>query len=114
MLTASWDIDTKDKRRWPQSPQALGNNITEAPTNLREIGIVIRDLKIRPSHTKDVILIKQNVTVGEPGNMRLESFPYSFPLENTQFHAQTEHKRGNGKLGDFSLSVGEKNDNEIG
>ena len=29
-------IDTRDKIRWPQSPQALGNKLTEATTNLRQ------------------------------------------------------------------------------
>ncbi len=107
-------IDTKDKRNWPQSPQALGNKLTEATTNLREIGILIQRPENRASHTKDVILIKQNVSVGEPGNKPLESFPYSSPSENTQFHAQIEHKRETGELGDFAVSVGGKNENEMG
>ena len=105
-------LDTKDKRRWPQSPQALGNKLTEAATNLREIGIVIERPENKASHSKDVLLIKQNVTDGEPGNLPLESFPHSFPLEKTQIHAQIEHKTGNGKLWDFPLSAEEKNDNE--
>jgi hypothetical protein len=105
-------IDTKDKVRWPQSPQALGNKLTEAATNLREIGIVIERPENKASHSKDVLLIKQNVTDGEPGNLPLDSFPTSFPLENVQIHAQIEHKTGNGKLGDFALSVKNENENE--
>jgi hypothetical protein len=106
-------IDIKDKRRWPQSPQALGNKLTEAATNLREIGIVIERPENKASHSKDVLLIKQNVTNGEPGNLPLESFPASFPSKNTQIHAQIEQKPGNGKLGDFVMSVAGKNEKEV-
>lgn len=52
-------IDTKDKLRWPRSPQALGNKLNEAATNLRDIGIVIERPEDKASHTKSVILIKQ-------------------------------------------------------
>jgi hypothetical protein len=107
-------IDTNDKFKWPRSPQALGNKLNEAATNLREIGIVIEQPENKASHTKNIILIKQNASDGKPGNSLLESFPTSSPLENDQIHAQFEHQTGNGKLGDFPLSVEEKNDNEIG
>jgi hypothetical protein len=107
-------LDTKDKRSWPQSLQALGNKLTEAATNLREIGIVIERPENKASHSKDVLLIKQNVTGGEPGNLPLGSFPASFPFENAQIHAQIQHQTGNGKLGDFPLSAEGKNENNIG
>jgi hypothetical protein len=106
-------LDTKDKRGWPQSPQALGNKLTEAATNLREIGIVIERPENKANHSKDVLLIMQNVTNGEPGNLPLDSFPITFPLENAQIHARIEHKTGNGKLGDYAMSVGEKDENDI-
>ena len=45
-----------------------------------------------------------------------EVFPLERPTadaaENAAIHAQFEHKRGTGELGDFPLSVEEKNDNE--
>jgi hypothetical protein len=107
-------IDIKDKRRWPQSPQALGNKLTEAATNLREIGIVIERPENKASHSKDVLLIKQNVTGGEPGKLPLGSFLLTFPLENAQIHAQIQHQTGNGKLGDFPLSAEGKNEDNIG
>lgn len=81
---------------------------------MAEIGIVIERPENKASHSKDVLLIKQNVTDGEPGNLPLESFPTSSPLENTQIHAQVEDQTGNGKLGDFSLSVEGKNENNTG
>jgi hypothetical protein len=106
-------IDTRDKRSWPQSPQALGNKLNEAATNLREIGIVIERPENKASHSKNVLLIKQNITNGEPGNLPLDSFPTTFPLEKAQNHAQIEHKTGNGKLGELTMSVGEKDENDI-
>ena len=57
-------------------------------------------------------MIKQDVSNGEPETRPLESFPYSSPSENTQIHAQIEHKRETGELGDFPLSAEGKNDNE--
>ena len=54
------------------------------------------------------MLIKQNVGDGEPGNSTLESFPASSPTGNSKIHAQIEHKRGTGELGDFPLSWMEK------
>jgi hypothetical protein len=102
-------IDTRDKRSWPQSPQALGNKLNEAATNLREIGIIIERPENKASHSKDVLLIKQNVPNGEPGNLPLDSFLTTFPLEK----AQIEHKTGNGKLGELTMSVGEKDENDI-
>jgi hypothetical protein len=101
-------LDTKDKVRWPRSPQALGNKLTEAATNLRKIGIVIERPENKASHSKDVMLIKQNVIDGEPETRPLESSPHSFPLENAAIHAQFEHETGNGKLGDIPLSAEEK------
>jgi len=106
-------IDTKDKKSWPQSPQALGNKLNEAATNLREIGIIIERPENKASHSKNILLIKQNVTNGEPGNLPLDSFPTTFPLEKAQIHAQIEHKTGNGKLGELTMSVGEKDENDI-
>lgn len=58
-------------------------------------------------------MIRQNVGDGEPGNLQLESFPSSSPSENAQIHAQIEHKTGNGKLGDFTVSLEGKNENII-
>ena len=62
------DINIKDKIRWPQSSQALGNKLNEATTNLREVGIIIERPENKSNHSKDVILIKQDVSDGEPGN----------------------------------------------
>jgi hypothetical protein len=107
-------IDTNDKIRWPRSPQALGNRLNEAATNLREIGIVIERHENKASHSKSVLLIKQNVSIGKPETRPLESFPASFPLEKVQIHAQIEHKTGDGELGDFTMSVEEKNENNVG
>jgi hypothetical protein len=106
------DINIKDKIRWPQSSQGLGNELNEAKTNLLEVAIMIERPENKSNHSKDVILIKQDVSTGEPGNSTLEGFPASSPSENGQIHAQFEHKRGTGELGDFSLSAEEKNDNE--
>ncbi len=69
------DINIKDRTRWPQSSQALGNKLSEAETNLRDVGIVIERPENNANHSKDVILIKQNASDGEPGNKTLESFP---------------------------------------
>ena len=106
------EIDTKDKRNWPQSPQALGNKLTEATTNLREIGILIQRPENRASHTKDVILIKQNVSDGEPGTKPLESFPYSSP--SGKFPISRSILSINGKPGNSGtfLVCGRKNENE--
>lgn len=73
------EVNTKDGKKWPQSPQALGNKLTEAATNLREIGIVIERPENKASHTKDVILIKL-ADDGKPGTRPLESFPSSSPV----------------------------------
>jgi hypothetical protein len=105
-------LSQNDRR--PQSSQALGNKVNEAKTNLRQAGIIIERLENKANHSKDVLLIKQNVTDVEPGNLPLECFPVSFPLENGQIHAQNEHESGNGKLGDFTISVEGKNENNIG
>ena len=61
------DINIKDKTRWPHSSQALGNKIGEAATNLREVGIIIERPENKSNHSKDVILIKQDVSNGERG-----------------------------------------------
>jgi hypothetical protein len=106
-------IDTKDKIRWPRSSQALGNKLNEAATNLREIGIIIERPDNRASHTKSIVLIKQNVCNGKPETMPLESFPASFPSENGQIHTELAQKPGNGKLGDFTVSVEDENENQV-
>ena len=91
----------------------VNNASSSSATNLREIGIVIERPENKTSHSKDVVLIKQNVSDGETGNLPLQSFPSSSPLENAQIHAQIEHKTGNGELGDFPLSLEGKNENNI-
>jgi len=105
------DINIKDKIRWPQSSQGLGNKLNEAKTNLLEVGIMIERPENKSNHSKDVILIKQDVSNGERGNSTLESFPYSSPSENAAIHAQFAQTPGTGELGDF-LSVEEKNNEE--
>jgi hypothetical protein len=45
--------------------------------------------------------------------MPLESFPVSSPSKNPQIHAQFEHKRETGELGDFTVSVAGENENEV-
>ena len=58
-------------------------------------------------------MIKQNVCTGKPETMPLESFPASFPSENGQIHTQLAQKPGNGKLGDFTVSVEDENENQM-
>ena len=52
-------LSQNDRR--PQSSQALGNKLNEAKTNLRQAGIIIERLENKANHSKDVILIKQDV-----------------------------------------------------
>ena len=81
---------------WPDTVGRIkGNKLSEAETNLRDVGIVIERPENKAKHSKDVILIKQNASDGEPGNKTLESFPASSPLENAAIINQsTKNKIG--------------------
>ena len=44
------------------------NKLNEAKTNLLVVGIMIERPENKSNHSKDVILIKRDVSTGEPGN----------------------------------------------